>query len=268
MPRILIIEDSPTQALRFARMLEEGGFEVEKSEQLADGIKRIQQGGIEALLLDLTLPDSQGLKTFFAARLAAPETPLVVLTNLDDEAMAETALQHGAQDYLVKSEVNQNWLVRSVQHAIARGAPKQPAKPDQPVLEERSRQLLDVTRDHDITVVRLQEKRLLDAGDIALMGETLIRMVESGCRKMLISFAGVDYVSNGFMSVLLAVRRKMQMASGALCLCELSESVHEHLSVRQFHKLFEIRDREPLGLQSFETDGPLRDRDPLSGDLL
>ena len=68
MPRILIIEDSPTQALRFAAMLEDKGFEVEKSEELATGLNRIKKGGIDALLLDLTLPDSQGLETFYSAR--------------------------------------------------------------------------------------------------------------------------------------------------------------------------------------------------------
>ena len=116
--RILIIEDSPTQAKRFALMLESAGLEVECSERLDEGLRRIRRGGIDALLLDLTLPDSEGLQTFMTARSQAAGTPLVVLTNLDDESVAATALQQGAADYLIKSEVNQNWLVRSIQHAI------------------------------------------------------------------------------------------------------------------------------------------------------
>jgi anti-anti-sigma factor len=254
MSRILIVEDSPTQALRFARMLEERGYEVVKAETLSEGLQRIKKGGIEALLLDLTLPDSQGLSTFYTARKGAPTTPLVVLTNLDDEATAETALQHGAQDYLIKNEVNENWLARSVQNAIARGAPKRAAKREQSIPEEIAKRILDITQQDNVTVVRLKEKRLLDGGEIALIAEKLTRMVESGSHKMLINFANVEYVSNGFMSALLAVRRKVQTAGGTLRLCELSESVFEHLSVRQFHKLFRIEDDEQIGLQSFQSE--------------
>jgi anti-anti-sigma factor len=254
MSRILIIEDSPTQALRFAKMLEERGYEVEKIESLSEGLKRIRKGGIEVLLLDLTLPDSQGLDTFYAARKGAPATPLVVLTNLDDEAAAETALRHGAQDYLIKNEVNENWLARSVQNAMARGAPKKPVTREQHIPEEITRRLLNISQQDNVTVVRVKEKRLLDGGEIALIAEKLTRLVESGSHKMLVNFADVDYVSNGFLSALLAVRRKVQMAGGALRLCELSESVFEHLSVRQFHKLFRIEDTEQSGLQSFVSE--------------
>lgn len=253
MPKILIIEDSPTQAKRFALMLEDAGFQVVCEERLKDGIQRIKRGDIDALLLDLTLPDSEGLQTFMTARAQAPDTPLVVLTNLDDEILAATTLRQGAQDYLVKGEVNQNWLVRSVQHAIARRTVKRPDERSRPESELQLKQILDFKIVGSVTVVRFLEKRLLDAGDIALIGEKLLRLVDSGCRRLLISFAEVDYVSNGALSALLAVRRKMLQAQGILRLCDLNESVQEHLSVRQFHKLFDIQADEATALQQFEA---------------
>lgn len=251
MPTVLIIEDSPTQARHFALMLEDAGFQVETAGRLDEGVRRIQKGGFDALLLDLTLPDSEGLKTFLTARREAPDTPLVVLTNVDDEALAATTLQQGAQDYLVKGEVNQNWLVRSIQHAMARRHKK--TAPEPAADASRTRHILDVGATGSISIVRFNQKKLLDAGDIALIGEKLMRLVETGCRKMVLSFASVDYASNGMMSALLAVRRKMMQAGGAMVLCELSEPVQEHLTVRQFHRLFEIRDDEQAAVSYLES---------------
>jgi anti-anti-sigma factor len=254
MPRVLIIEDSPTQAKRFALMLEEGGFEVECEGTLRDGMQRIARGGIDTLLLDLTLPDSEGLQTFLTARAQAPDTPLVVLTNVDDELLAATALRQGAQDYLVKGEVNQNWLIRSIQHAMARRGVKRAEEKPKTEAEVPLRQIIDFRNADQVTVARFTEKRLLDAGDIALLGEKLLRLVDSGCKKLLISFAEVDYASNGALSALLAVRRRMLQAGGTLRLCDLSDNVMEHLSVRQFHKLFDIQPDEASALQRFQAD--------------
>jgi anti-anti-sigma factor len=254
MPKVLIIEDSPTQAKKFALMLEDGGFAVECSETLRDGLQRIAAGDIDTLLLDLTLPDSEGLQTFLTARAQAPDTPLVVLTNVDDEVLAATAIRQGAQDYLVKGEVNQNWLIRSVQHAIARRVTRRAEEKPRSEAEPPPRQIIDFTVVQSVTVARFTEKRLLDAADIALIGEKLLRLVDSGCRRLLISFYDVDYVSNGALSALLAVRRRMLQGSGTLRLCDLSENVLEHLSVRQFHKLFDIQKDEASALQRFQAE--------------
>jgi anti-sigma B factor antagonist len=176
-----------------------------------------------------------------------------VLTNLDDELLAATALRQGAQDYLIKGEVNQNWLIRSVQHAIARRAAQRGEEKPRAEVEPQPKQTVDINVVGTVTVVRFLEKRLLDAGDIALIAEKLLRLVDTGCRKLLLSFAEVDYVSNGALSALLAVRRKMLQANGKLSLCELSENVMEHLSVRQFHKLFDIQADEASALQQLES---------------
>lgn len=78
------------------------------------------KGGVDVILLDLSLPDSQGLDTFIRMHTKAPEVPIVVLTGLDDETISVQAMQAGAQDYLIKGQVDSNLLVRSIRYSIER----------------------------------------------------------------------------------------------------------------------------------------------------
>ncbi len=120
---ILLIEDSPgyTVLIREAfRDVTALHVELESVETLADGIARIQQANPDAVLLDLSLPDSHGIGTLTKLRGIAPAMPILVLTSLDDEALAMTALQLGAQDYLVKAQVESSLLARAVRYAIER----------------------------------------------------------------------------------------------------------------------------------------------------
>jgi DNA-binding response OmpR family regulator len=96
------------------------GFNLECAEQLSTGLKRLAEGGIDMLFLDLSLPDSQGFDTFAEAYAKAPQVPIIVLTGLDDERVAVRAVHEGAQDYLVKGHVDSNLLVRAMRCAVAR----------------------------------------------------------------------------------------------------------------------------------------------------
>lgn len=121
--RLLLIEDSPGDARLIREMLNEAGapqFELVCVERLEEGLKRLGSEGFDLLLLDLGLPDSQGLDTFFTTRSQAPGVPIVVLTGLGDETSAIKAVREGAQDYLVKGQVNSNLLVRSIRYALER----------------------------------------------------------------------------------------------------------------------------------------------------
>ena len=82
--------------------------------------ERLAEGGINLLLLDLSLPDSHGLDTFSKVQAQSPHVPVVVLTGLDDETAGLKAVQAGAQDYLVKSCVESNMLIRGMRYAIER----------------------------------------------------------------------------------------------------------------------------------------------------
>ena len=121
--RVLLVEDSPGDARlvdRYLSQAEHATFEVERFDRLHKGLDRLRQGGIDVLLLDLTLPDSKGIETFDKAFAEAPDVPIVVMTGIDDTRLALRAVRDGAQDYLVKRQVDTALLVRSIRYAIER----------------------------------------------------------------------------------------------------------------------------------------------------
>jgi len=123
MVRVMLVEDQPEVVRMVGDVLAHagrGGFFVESVSRLSDGLNRITAGGIDLVLLDLTLPDSSGLQTFEDMYRAAPEVPIVVLTGLEDEGVGLSALHEGAQDYVLKSEISPRFLVRTIRFAIER----------------------------------------------------------------------------------------------------------------------------------------------------
>lgn len=122
--KVLIIEDDPDDALLTREMLDESGnvlFDYITAERLSDGLECLAQGGVDFILLDLSLPDSQGLETLHRVReRAAGGLPIVVLTGLDDSHLAFQAIQQGADDYLVKSVMTAKPLVRAIRYTIER----------------------------------------------------------------------------------------------------------------------------------------------------
>ena len=120
---VLIIEDNPGDARLVQEALKgtsDPAYRVEWAEGLSIGLARLADGGIDVLLLDLGLPDSQGLATLQLVRDLAPEVPVVVLSGDDDEQLAMEAVREGAQDYLVKSHADHYLLTRSLRYAIQR----------------------------------------------------------------------------------------------------------------------------------------------------
>jgi len=121
--KVLVIEDNPTDALLISSLLRESGggqFAIECVERLAEGLDRLGDETIDAVLLDLSLPDSSGFDTLMQVETRAPKVPIVVLTGTDDEALAARAVRYGAQDYLVKGEMSGSLLVRSLRYARER----------------------------------------------------------------------------------------------------------------------------------------------------
>lgn len=121
--RVLLVEDNPTDVLLLREALAEVPlvhFELSDVAQLAEVKPYLSQEKVDVILLDLGLPDSQGLDTLVKLRQQAPQIPIVVLTGLDDEELGLRALQAGAQDYLVKGQVEGTGLARSIRYAIER----------------------------------------------------------------------------------------------------------------------------------------------------
>lgn len=121
--KILLIEDN----LASARLLQEFLMQAQSQEfnlvhvkRLGEALQELSQCNYDVILLDLTLPDSEGLSSLPPLIGQAPSTPIVVLTNTNDEELAIEAVRQGAQDYLVKRQVNVDVLVRSLRYAIER----------------------------------------------------------------------------------------------------------------------------------------------------
>ena len=118
--RILLIEDTPGDARLIKELLIESGrpFELDSAPSLSAGFERLE--GKDAILLDLSLPDSLGLDTFRRLHSRAAIAPIIVLTGYDDDDLSTRALQEGAQDYLVKGQVDAQILARSIRYSIER----------------------------------------------------------------------------------------------------------------------------------------------------
>ena len=121
--QLLLVEDNPGDARLLREMFKEGGWrdtEMTHVMTMLDAEKHLAEHAIDVILLDLGLPDAQGLEALRRAHAAAPRVPLVVLTGLDDDPLAIRALQQGAQDYLIKGQIEPRGLLRALRYAIER----------------------------------------------------------------------------------------------------------------------------------------------------
>jgi diguanylate cyclase (GGDEF)-like protein/PAS domain S-box-containing protein len=120
---MLLIEDNPGDARLIKEMLQEKSaqkIELMHVECMRDAEKHLAENSTDVILLDLGLPDAQGLDAVRRTHAAARGVPLVVLSGLDDESMAMQAMQEGAQDYLIKGQIEARELVRALRYAVER----------------------------------------------------------------------------------------------------------------------------------------------------
>jgi signal transduction histidine kinase len=121
--QVLLVEDNSGDARLLREMFSNektGSFELTHVLRLSEALILLAKGGIDIVLLDMGLPDGHGLDTVRRARAVAPGVPLIVLTGLDDEALAAQAMKEGAQDYLIKGEIENRALPRALRHSIER----------------------------------------------------------------------------------------------------------------------------------------------------
>ncbi|MGH2947315.1 MAG: diguanylate cyclase domain-containing protein [Solirubrobacteraceae bacterium] len=124
---LLLVEDNAFIARLVGEMLAESEIPLElvHVERLSDACDRLIHSPSACVLLDLTLPDAEGLQSLLQVRKFAPDAPIVVLTGLEDEEIAVRAMQEGAQDYLVKRRVDMDGLARSIRYAMERKGAEQ-----------------------------------------------------------------------------------------------------------------------------------------------
>ncbi len=141
---VLLVEDDVADAEVIRQSLAgmgEGSLRVEWVTRLPAALERLRRGGIEVVLLDLTLPDGQGLDAFEQVLRAAPEALILILSAASDEAIARQAVQRGANDYLVKGHVDAHWLPRALRYLIERKATRDALR----VSEARFRAMSDAS---------------------------------------------------------------------------------------------------------------------------
>ena len=120
---ILLIEDDPDDAVLIQRSLSavmKIPYQLNHVDRLQKGLACLKSGGIDVVIMDLSLPDGHGLETFDQVHSLSPNVPVIVLTGHDDDDFAIAAVHKGAQDYLVKGPVAGSLLQRSIRYAIER----------------------------------------------------------------------------------------------------------------------------------------------------
>jgi diguanylate cyclase (GGDEF)-like protein/PAS domain S-box-containing protein len=144
--KVLLIEDNPGDARLVKEMLADTGaskFSLTHVGLLSEGLSLLENESHHVILLDLSLPDGHGLDTIRQVCAEAPYLPVVILTGLDDETIAIRAVQEGAEDYLVKGEMDGNLMVRAIRYAIERKRAEEALRDS----EERYRTILENLED-------------------------------------------------------------------------------------------------------------------------
>lgn len=157
--RVLLVEDSPTDVL-LARAALRGGhgaeFEVSSADHLQAAIESVQASPVDVILLDLGLPDAQGMDTFVRAHAAMPDVPIVVLSGLGDEEVALQAVHQGAQDYLLKGSTMRDLLPRAIRYAVERHHTQQKLEQFARELQEKNSSL-----EQELSLAREVQQALL-----------------------------------------------------------------------------------------------------------
>jgi signal transduction histidine kinase len=138
--RLLLVEDNEPDARLLKHTLadvEVESFRVTHVELMADAVRRLARDRFDAILLDLSLPDSRGVQTVARVNAAAPHLPIVVLTGLDNEETGVEAVRQGAQDYLVKGHSDGRLLTRAIRYAMERKQAQEALKKLNETLEQR-----------------------------------------------------------------------------------------------------------------------------------
>jgi signal transduction histidine kinase len=127
MIRVLVVEDNDGDYGITRELLDEWNrrnrtlnFELSRAESFQQAVTLLSNLRFDAILLDLTLPDAQGVDTFYCLRTITPDLPILILSGLDDEYVALKAVQAGAQDYLLKGSIDENLIGRSIHYAVER----------------------------------------------------------------------------------------------------------------------------------------------------
>ena len=186
--RVLLIEDDEDDYLITRDLLssEEGQrFSLRWASRLEQGAEYLSEGGLDVVLLDLSLPDSSGWDTLTQVQMLAPEVPVVVLTGLDDNAMGISAIRKGAQDYLSKGRIDRDRLERAIRYAVER---------------KRTEEALKLYRDHLKDLIQRRTAELKRTNRRLEAGIAERKRTEAALRKAITRLEEHDRAKSEFVS--------------------------------------------------------------------
>jgi signal transduction histidine kinase len=144
--RILLLEDNPADARLIQENLNDvardndAAYDLIWKDRLSSGLDFLKQGDVDVILADLNLPDSMGFETFSRLQDKIAIKPIIILTGMSDRELATRAVREGAQDYLIKGEVDGNSILRSISYSIARKNSEAALRRAQSSLEQKVRE--------------------------------------------------------------------------------------------------------------------------------
>jgi PAS domain S-box-containing protein/putative nucleotidyltransferase with HDIG domain len=204
---VLIVEDNEEHANLFGLYLERSQthkFSVTKTARLAAAIEEIASNSYDVILLDLTLPESKGLNTFYQLHTRSDNIPIVVLSGLDDELAAIEAVRGGAQDYLVKGHADQQLIIRSIRYALER---KKSAE-DLRLSEERFRSMIEnssdliglIDREKRYSYVSPSFEKIIGYTPEHLLGRQIIELVHPDETEIILEMIQLALGSSNFQT--------------------------------------------------------------------
>jgi len=282
---ILLIEDNPEDVRYVAEMLSEAKeciIDYEVAGTLSEGVTLMKNGGIDAVLLDLSLSDSKGMKTLKTLQQITPDIPLVVLTDDQDETVTVEALREGAQDFLIKGTFDSDMLMRCIRHAIERQRIKGELKNtirELQVSEERLFNIINsnadgiiiVNRNNTVSFVNPAAEYILNKQKKELIGKKFEYPVKSGepqeieikrgeqgtatveMRVVVIYWEGQNAFLTSFRDITEIVRMREQLRTLAYK-DELTGLSNRRGFLEIAEKMLRIAERSGRGLNLFFTD--------------
>lgn len=187
---IMLVEDNPGDALIINEMLKEiydNKFELAHFKRVDEGLKHIEED-FDILLLDLNLPDSHGVETFKTMNKHVPELPIIILTGLVDENLAINIVSEGAQDYLVKGQIDKQLLSKSIKYSIERKKIERDLKKS----EEKYKQMVEkiesglfvIDSNNQITYINNQMASMLGYTTDEITKQDVFQFIHKKCKNI------------------------------------------------------------------------------------
>jgi two-component system, cell cycle sensor histidine kinase and response regulator CckA len=278
---VLLVEDNPGDARLLREVVREAeGAHIQLThvDALGKALHRLSSEQFDVIMLDLSLPDADGLETLVRTHAQAPSVPIVVLTGLDDEGLAIRAVREGAQDYLVKGQVTGQLLVRAMRYATERKRAVEALQRSEEYFRSLIENALDIITVLDIDgTVRYGSpsfERVLGYPQGALTGQNLFKHVHPEDRELVhgILEAGTQNPGatqsiefrilhrNGVWRVLEGIGKRFEqestVAGYVLNSRDVTERKRSEEAVRQANEtLRAVIETSPLAIYTLDLDG-------------